>query len=81
VTDETPRSAEICPDCGAQQVSLLQFPRVDVKGVAPLDELIGMGDREPGFQPGIGCLACGAEWPSLEAFRAAQRGGPEADAG
>ena len=81
MTDQTRSSAESCPDCGAQQVALLQYPRADVKGVAPLDELVGMGDPEPGFEPGIGCLACGAEWPSLEAFRAAQRGRPAAGAG
>ena len=25
--------------------------------------------------PGIGCLACGAQWPDLDAFRAEQANG------
>jgi len=80
MTDARARSDEPCPVCGERQLSLVTFPRVDVKGVAPLDELIGMGDPETGQQPGIGCLSCGTEWPSLAAFRAAQRRRPETEA-
>lgn len=36
----------------------------------PLDEAIGMGVAPSLEQPAIGCLACGAEWPDLNAFRA-----------
>jgi hypothetical protein len=34
-----------------------------------------LGHIEPRAEepPGIGCLACGTEWPDLASFRAAQR--------
>lgn len=67
--DPESRSGEACPRCGAHRLSLLHFPRVDARGVRPYDELIGMGDPVADDPPGIGCLACGAEWPDLAAFR------------
>jgi hypothetical protein len=70
--DSGERSAEACPVCGEHRLTLLQFPRVDATGVRQYDELLGMGDAVPDDPPGIGCLACGAEWPDLAAFRAAQ---------
>ncbi|HSH21502.1 MAG TPA: hypothetical protein VK992_02640 [Candidatus Caenarcaniphilales bacterium] len=74
---ETPpaRSAEACPVCGAHQLTLLRFPRVDVRGVRPYDEIIGMGDPTADDPPGIGCLACGSEWTDLETFRQEQARG------
>lgn len=66
---EPERSAEACPRCGAHQLTLLRFPQLDVLGVRPYDDLIGMGDAKATTEPGIGCLACGAEWPDLAAFR------------
>ena len=67
------RSAEACPVCGAHQLQLLYFPAIDVSGVQPYSELIGIRDPQPDVPPGIGCGACGTEWVSLEEFRAAQR--------
>jgi hypothetical protein len=72
---ESGRSAQACPECGAHQLTLLEFPSMDVRGVRPYDELIGMGDPRPDDPPGIGCLACGAEWPDLAAFRQATNEG------
>lgn len=66
------RSQEKCPECGEHRLTLLYFPTTDARGVLPYDEIIGMGDPTPDTAPGIGCLACGAEWPDLEAFRAAK---------
>lgn len=71
--DET-RSAETCPVCGEHRLTLLYFPETSVIGVRPYDELYGMGDASAGTEPGIGCLACGSEWPDLAAFRRAQNG-------
>ncbi|MEX2548491.1 MAG: hypothetical protein WD830_12010 [Chloroflexota bacterium] len=71
--DDT-RSKEACPVCGERQLTLLRFPTVDVLGVQPYAELIGMGDPSPDTPPGIGCLACGSEWPDLNSFRRAQQG-------
>lgn len=66
------RSGERCPECGAHRLTLLHFPGVDARGVRPYDELLGMGDPKADDPPGIGCLACGAEWPDLVAFQRAK---------
>ena len=65
------RSEAPCPVCGAHRLAMLSFPEIpgaqpSVTGEAPLG---GRGtDPSP---PAIGCLACGAEWRDLDAFRAA----------
>ncbi len=64
------RSQQKCPECGEYRLTLLYFPTTDARGVRPYDEIIGMGDPTPDTAPGIGCLACGAEWPDLAAFQA-----------
>ena len=63
------RSNESCPVCGEHRLTLLYFPATSARGVMPYDELIGMGDPTVETAPGIGCLACGSEWPDLAAFR------------
>ena len=67
------RSREVCPECGGHSLELIYFPSIDVKGVSPYDELIGMGDLRPEGSPGIGCRLCGATWPDLDAFREAAK--------
>ena len=67
------RSKEACPVCGEHRLTLLHFPETSIIGVRPYDELYGMGDAAPNTEPGIGCLACGSEWPDLEEFRRAQK--------
>jgi hypothetical protein len=69
---DTERSREPCPVCGEHRLTLLYFPDTSVAGVRPYDELYAMGDKSADTAPGIGCLACGSEWPDLEAFRAAK---------
>lgn len=66
------RSQEACPECGQHSLHLLYFPNVDVTGARAYDDMLGFGDVKPDQAPGIGCQACGAEWPDLEAFRAAR---------
>jgi hypothetical protein len=68
------RSKEACPVCGERRLTLLYFPDASARGVMQYDELIGMGDPSVDTPPGIGCLACGSEWPDLESFRAAAKG-------
>jgi hypothetical protein len=68
-----PASAERCPACGAHRVAMVPLPDIDVMGFQPYTDLLMMGDRPAPMQPAIACLACGAEWPDLEAFRAASR--------
>lgn len=73
---EVARSEEACPVCGEHRLTLLYFPETSVLGVRPYDELYGMGDTAADTAPGIGCLACGSEWPGLAAFRRAKEDAP-----
>ncbi len=70
--DQTERSAEACPTCGAHQLAMIDFPDIQSSGYQPYNELLGMGESRKQTKPGIGCLACGAEWPDLQSFREAQ---------
>jgi hypothetical protein len=65
-----PRSKERCPVCGEQQLALDNPPHIDVQGVQPYSDLLGMGDVKVQAEPGIVCLHCGTHWRSLQAFRA-----------
>ena len=72
------RSGESCPVCGQHTLQLLYFPEVGATGARPYDELFGLGDIKPDAPPGIGCASCGAEWDSLDDFRAGrQREAPD----
>jgi hypothetical protein len=69
--DESTRSAAACPNCGAHRLALLSLPSIDPTGYRPLDEIYGMVTGPSLEEPGIGCLACGAEWPDLATFNEA----------
>ena len=69
MTEDTGRSAEACPACGAHRLALLDLPTTPVSGYQAYAEIIGVVDLQPEPRPAIGCLACGAEWPDLETFR------------
>ena len=71
MTDETSRSAEACPLCRAHRLAVLDLPTTSAIGYRAYDELIGLRSLGTEPQPAIGCLACGAEWPDLQAFREA----------
>lgn len=75
-SSDAARSREACPVCGEHRLTLLYFPDTTARGVMPYDELIGMGDPSADTAPGIGCLACGSEWPDLDAFRRAKGDAP-----
>jgi hypothetical protein len=68
------RSEEACPACGEHSLSLIGFPYVSTMGVQPYTDILGMGEPQADQPPGIGCLACGVEWPDLDSFREAQSG-------
>jgi len=72
MTDESTRSDQACPACGAHELALIDFPSVSAVGYQVFSETIGMGEIKETTPPAIGCLNCGAEWPDLDAFRAAQ---------
>lgn len=63
------RSRYACPRCGEHQLAIIEFPQQHSVGFVPANEIIGMGEPMVLTPPAIGCLACGAEWPTLEAFR------------
>jgi hypothetical protein len=52
---------------------MVPLPDIEVMGFQPYTDLLMMGDRPAPLRPAIACLDCGAEWPDLEAFRAASR--------
>lgn len=73
MTADNRRSAERCPACDEPRLALAPDQRPDLRVARPYDELLAMGDPAVPFEPSIECLACGSSWPSLAAFRAAQR--------
>lgn len=73
MSDQT-RSEQACPVCLAHTLALDEPPRIDVMGVQPYSDLIGMGDLRPGGVFGIVCLTCGTRWRDRDAF---DRGEPE----
>jgi hypothetical protein len=65
------RSREACPACGAHELAVIDFPEQHSTGYLMANEILGMGEPSAMTPPAIGCLACGAEWPDVLAFRAA----------
>jgi hypothetical protein len=68
------RSALACPVCGEHRLAIIDFPETTATGYQALSEIIGMGEPTVVTPPAIGCLACGAEWPNVDAFQAAEGG-------
>lgn len=69
--DSGERSRAACPRCGEHRLALVEFPEATATGYLVANEVVGMGERQASTPPAIGCLACGAEWSDLAAFRAA----------
>jgi len=69
VSPASERSRYVCPRCGEHRLAIIEFPRQHSVGFVPANEIIGMGEPTVLTPPAIGCLACGAEWPTLERFR------------
>ena len=72
------RSEKACPVCGQHELALDMPPRIDVLGVQPYSDLIGMGDRSSEGSVGIICRSCGTYWRDLDAF---ERNEPEVESG
>jgi hypothetical protein len=68
------RSALACPVCGEHRLAIIDFPETTATGYQALSDIIGMGEPTVVTPPAIGCLGCGAEWPDIAAFQAAQGG-------
>ena len=65
---EPARSAEACPVCSQHTLALDRPPEIDVMGVQPYSDMLGMGDLEPEGVVGIVCLNCGTHWRDKDAF-------------
>ena len=78
--DESTRSEAACPNCGAHRLALLKLPTISTSGYSPVEAVYGMGNGASPDEPGIGCLACGAEWRDLAAFNEAVALQPESSA-
>ena len=67
------RSREACPRCSEHRLSVLEVPDVRYATFDPANSLQGIRtDFRLEGTPGIVCLACGAEWLDLPAFRTEQ---------
>ena len=69
MTEAAARSEFGCPRCGQHRLAIVNFPEQRAMGYAPYFEIIGMGEPTVLTPPAIGCLGCGAEWPTVDAFR------------
>ena len=65
---DTTRSETACPVCGKHTLALDEPPRIDVLGVQPYSDLVGMGDLPASGAIGIFCLECGTHWRDKGAF-------------
>jgi hypothetical protein len=65
---EPARSQEACPVCSQHTLALDRPPEIDVMGVQPYSDLLGMGDLESGGAVGIICLNCKTRWRDKDAF-------------
>jgi len=63
------RSVEPCPRCGAHRLALIDFPEVSGVVHPEFAEVLGAPQTGDVTPPAIGCLACGAEWPTLAGLR------------
>ena len=70
------RSKEACPECSAYELAIIDFPDIAATPYLPATEVLAgrMGKATGAGEPAIGCLACGAQWTNLAAFRSATAG-------
>jgi hypothetical protein len=61
-------SEQACPVCGKRTLALDEPPRIDVLGVQPYSDMVGMGDLPTKGAIGIVCLECGNRWRDKDAF-------------
>ncbi len=74
---EDERSEQACPACGRHTLALDQPPQIDVMGVQPYSDMLGMGDLKNEGALGIVCLSCDTHWRDKDAF---ERNDPEPEA-
>jgi hypothetical protein len=74
--NEKARSEQICPVCHQHTLAVDELPQIDVLGVQPYSDIVGMGDVHATGAIGIVCLSCGTRWTNKDAF---DRGEPETE--
>lgn len=74
---EQTKSEQACPVCSQHTLALDRPPELDVMGVQPYSDMLGMGDIHDPAAIGIVCLNCGTHWRDKDAF---DRGEPDPDA-
>ena len=64
----TERSELPCPVCGEHSLAVDEPPQIDIMGVQPYSDMLGMGDLAPHGSLGIVCRSCGTYWRDRGAF-------------
>lgn len=72
--NEQIQSEQACPVCGQHTLAVDEPPHIDVMGVQPYSDMVGMGDLPSAGGIGIVCLSCDTRWRDKAAF---DRGDPE----
>ncbi|CAN5438272.1 hypothetical protein BH24CHL9_BH24CHL9_08680 [soil metagenome] len=62
------RSELACPVCGAHTLAVDEPPQIDIMGIQPYSDMLGMGDLAQHGSLGIVCRSCGTYWPDRGAF-------------
>ena len=73
---DTTRSEQACPVCGQHTLALDEPPHIDVMGIQPYSDMLGMGDLPAVRRAASSASACGTHWRDREAF---DRGDAEPD--
>lgn len=75
------RSELACPVCGQHTLALDEPPHIDVMGIQPYSDMLGMGDLPSAVLPAIVCLSCGTRWQDREAFDRGEAEPPDEEPG
>jgi hypothetical protein len=73
------RSELACPVCGEHRLAVDEPPHIDIMGVQPYSDLLGMGDLSSRGAMGIECRSCGTYWRDRAAFDRGEAQPPEGD--
>jgi len=80
--DPSQRSLDPCPRCGEHRLAVIEVPELEFTDYQIANQTLGIQtDVRLEGPPGIECLACGADWDSVEALRAELAGGSPAGPG
>jgi hypothetical protein len=78
--EDSERSVLPCPVCGEHRLAVDEPPQIDVMGVQPYSDMLGMGDLSQQGSLGIVCQSCGTYWRDRGAFDRGEAEAPAAKA-